>query len=338
MYDKRKKTLTPCKETEFRSHKLLERQDLSKWVEQYPAILGEELLVVTSEYDRFDKTSERLDLLAIDKEGNLVVIELKRDDSGKSVDLQAIKYAAYCSTLRLGDLVDMYARYQKQKGADLTTEAAQGAILDFIDNDDFEELNDRPRIILVAKEFRPEVTASVLWLRKFEIDISCVKWDPYELSEDCVVFNSSVLIPLPEAINFIIQSEKKDIAEHTKTLTQTEYIQFFSRCLESLNKLLPREYVTPSAKPYYQIPTGLGGVHFEWAFHGRPRSNFGVELHFEKGNKEQNQCLISACAQLKDRLEAESREPVVIQKEWGQTWARMYVEKQQGKITDDLKD
>ena len=104
IYDKQNKTITPCKETEFRSHGLLERQDLAKWVEQYPNILGEELLVVTSEYDRFDKTNERLDLLAVDKTGNVVVIELKRDDSGKNVDLQAIKYAAYCSTLTLGDL------------------------------------------------------------------------------------------------------------------------------------------------------------------------------------------------------------------------------------------
>jgi len=68
-YDKRKKSLTPCNETEFRSHGLLERRDLSKWVEQYPALLGEELLIVTSEYDGFDKTNERLDLLAIDKDG-----------------------------------------------------------------------------------------------------------------------------------------------------------------------------------------------------------------------------------------------------------------------------
>lgn len=337
-YDKGKKSLTPCRETEFRSHGLLERQDLSKWVEQYPAILGEELLVVTSEYDRFDKTNERLDLLAIDKDGNLVVIELKRDDSGKSVDLQAMKYAAYCSTLRLVDLVDIYARYQRQKGTDLSLEAAQQVILDFIDNDDFEELNDRPRIILVAREFRPEVTASVLWLRKFGIGISCVKWDPYELSEDCVVFNSSVLIPLPEAIEFIIQSEKKETAEHSKTLTQAAYVEFFSQCLEFLKKRLPRAYVAPSPKSYYQIPTGLGGVHFEWGFHGRPRSSFGVELHFEKGNEEQNQTLISACAQLKDRLQTEIGEPVVVQKEWGKTWARMYVEKQQGKMTDDLRE
>ncbi len=32
--------------------------------------------IISTEYDRFDKTNERLDLLAIDKDGNLVVTEL----------------------------------------------------------------------------------------------------------------------------------------------------------------------------------------------------------------------------------------------------------------------
>lgn len=28
----------------------------------------------------------------------------------------------------------------------------------------------------------------------------------------------------------------------------------------------------------------------------------------------------------------------MIQKEWGKTWARMYVDKQQGQMTDDLRE
>jgi len=338
VYDKQSRSLTPCKETEFRSHDLLGRQDLVKWVEEDPAILGEELLIITSEYDRFDKTSERLDLLGLDKDGTLVVIELKRDDSGKSVDLQAIKYAAYCSTLRLVDLVEMYVKHQKQKGLELTSEAAQTAILDFIENGDFEELNDRPRIVLVAREFRPEVTASVMWLRKFGLDISCVKWDPYELSDMQVAINSSVLIPLPEAEEFIIQAERKEVAEHSMTLTQSEYVQFFSGCVELLKRQLPRDYASPKPSSVYQIPTGLAGVHFEWAFHGRPRSSLGLELHFEKGNKQTNQKLFSACARLKEQTEKVLNEMVVLQPDWGKTWARLHVEKQQGRITDDLRE
>ncbi|WP_181164443.1 restriction endonuclease subunit S [Amaricoccus solimangrovi] len=41
---------------------------------------------------------ERLDLLAFDKEGQLVVIENKLDDTGRDVVWQALKYAAYVST------------------------------------------------------------------------------------------------------------------------------------------------------------------------------------------------------------------------------------------------
>jgi len=338
VYDKRKKSIAPCKETEFRTHGLLERQDLAKWIESNPAILGEELLIVTSEYDRFDKTNERLDLLALDKDGNLVVIELKRGDSGKNVDLQALKYAAYCSTLRLTDLVDMYIWFQKQKGTILSPEQAQQTILDFIENDDFEELNDRPRIMLVASEFRPEVTASVLWLRTFGMDISCVKWDAYELSEDCLAINSSVLIPLPEAKDFVIQAEKKELAEHTMTLTNTETLKFYNRCIESLKKRLPGEYAPPSSQSYYQIQTGLRGVHFEWAFHGRPRSSFGVELHFEKERREQNLDLFRVCTQQKERLEEELGSPVVVMEEWRKTWARLYIEKQECTMTDALRD
>ena len=97
-----------CEKTDFRSHIIMERQHLEKWIEKNPDILGEELLIITNEYDKFDKTKERLDLLALDREGNVVIIELKRDDSGKNVDLQALKYAAYCSTLTLDRLIPIY--------------------------------------------------------------------------------------------------------------------------------------------------------------------------------------------------------------------------------------
>ena len=121
------------------------------------------------------------------------------------------------------------------------------------------------------------------------------------------------------------------------TRTKAEYVKFYSLCIESLKQKLPGEFASPSTKSYYQIPTGLGGVHFEWAFHGRPRSSFGVELHFEKADRAQNQKLITACSQLKERLEKEIGSPVVVMNEWGNRWARLYVEKLEGKMTDTLK-
>lgn len=74
-----------------------ERKDIQEWIINNPKILEEDLLVITKEFADFDGTQERFDLLALGKEGNLVVIENKRDDSGKSVVRQAVKYASYCS-------------------------------------------------------------------------------------------------------------------------------------------------------------------------------------------------------------------------------------------------
>ena len=137
-YNKNLKKVSRYDETDLKSHNILERQDIEKWIENYPDIVGEELLIITTEYDKFDKTNERLDLLAMDKEGNLTVVELKRDDSGKNVELQAIKYAAYCSTLSLDEVVKLYQQYLKKKNNEVNDEEAKKRIIEFIDNDEFE--------------------------------------------------------------------------------------------------------------------------------------------------------------------------------------------------------
>jgi hypothetical protein len=335
-YDKGLKKISIFEETEFKTHKILERQDLEKWIEDNPDILGEELLILTTEYDKFDKTDERLDSLAIDKDGNLAIIELKRDDSGKTVELQAIKYGAYCSTLIFTDIVNLYQQYLSKKGEKITFEETETRIREFI-SDEFEELNDRPRIILVSKEFRPEVTASILWLRKFGIDIKCIKLTPYELDKNTIIFESTILIPLPEAEDFIIKAEKKENVENKLTISQEEYVKFYKELIKQLKVKMPFSYSDPLPKSYYQILSGIGGIHFEWGFHGRPRSSFGVELHFERGNKAFNMKTIERMEPLKTEIEKQTGESVVFQKEWGKAWSRIYIEKGEGKMTDDLK-
>jgi len=88
-----------------------EREHLQEWIAKMPESLGEELLIIQKEFDGFDETRERLDLLALDKQGDLVIIENKLDDSGKDVVWQALKYASYCSSLSKSQIVDIYTAY-----------------------------------------------------------------------------------------------------------------------------------------------------------------------------------------------------------------------------------
>jgi RecB family endonuclease NucS len=78
---------------------LRERAHLQEWIAKYPLALGEELLVIQKEFAGFSDTQERLDLLALDKEGSLVIIEHKLDDTGRIATWQPLKYASYCARL-----------------------------------------------------------------------------------------------------------------------------------------------------------------------------------------------------------------------------------------------
>lgn len=335
-YDVKSKEFLSTQETDFKSNEIMERKDIEKWVMAFPEILGEDLLIISAEYNKFDRTKDRLDLLAIDKKGKLAIIELKRDDSGKSVELQAVKYAAYCSTMTFSDLIPLRKSYLSKNGIQKTNEEVEKELYEFIDNDDFEELDDKPRIILVARNFRPEVTSSVLWLRRFNVDLSCVKLTPYKISKDKIALVSSKLIPLPEAEEYIIRSEKKESAMFTRS--QLEYLEFYQNLVHGLRQKTSMPLADAKPQSIYQIPTGISGVHFEWAFHGRPRSSFAVELHFEKADKDANLKLLKEIEKSKDEIEKETGEKVIFQEDWGKVWARLYIEKNEGKMTDELKE
>ena len=95
--DSKNKTTKEIREISFKEVGLKERKDLQEWIASNPNMLGEVLLIIQKEFDGFNDTNERLDLLALDKEGNIVVIENKLDDSGRNVVWQSLKYAGYCS-------------------------------------------------------------------------------------------------------------------------------------------------------------------------------------------------------------------------------------------------
>ncbi|MCD6564544.1 MAG: DUF91 domain-containing protein [Bacteroidales bacterium] len=195
------KKLIKLEPTKYSSLNLLERFDIQEWIEKTPEILGESLLVISKELEL--PSRKRLDLLAIDKDASLVVIELKRDDSGSDVEWQAIKYVSYCSNFLLEDIFQYYANYLESDDDD-----AQLKIEEFID-EEIDKLNLKQRIILCSKEFHSDVISAVLWLRDYGIDITCVKLIPYLDSNHQLFIKPEIIIPLPEAKDYIVKKESK---------------------------------------------------------------------------------------------------------------------------------
>lgn len=74
-------SLEPVDKTSLAAEKIRERQDLQRALRQRIDVLGDDLLVVAEEYAVFKDSRRRVDLLALDRAGTLVVIELKRTDT-----------------------------------------------------------------------------------------------------------------------------------------------------------------------------------------------------------------------------------------------------------------
>src|SRR5690606_36690952 len=84
------------------------------------------LMVVAEEFGEFRDVRRRLDLLCMDKSGQLVVVELKRTEDGGHMELQALRYAAMVSTMTFRQLVDIYERHLARVG-DTTSQTARAA-------------------------------------------------------------------------------------------------------------------------------------------------------------------------------------------------------------------
>ena len=194
--DPSKKDTQAVKEIEFAEAGFKERDDIQEWIVANRSILDEDLLVIAKEFSGFDRTAERADIVAVDAQGNVVVIELKRDDTGASVHWQAIKYASYFQRARPEDIVGMLAAHAK-----ISEEEAVTRLKQHLDVDDLESLNGDQRIILASHRFAPEVTSAVQWLNdKALIDglITCVQLTPYRDNDsNSFYIQASTILPVP---------------------------------------------------------------------------------------------------------------------------------------------
>ncbi len=183
--DKESNRIAPLAEKSFSELGFTERQHLQEWLAHAPDTLGEEVLSIQKEFDGFDDTRERLDLLALDKDGNLVIIENKLDDSGRDAVWQALKYAGYCSNLSKGQVVEIYQDFLHKAGEQPNNPPldAKESIVEFLEAADFDEItlnrSQSQRVMFVAARFRKEVTNTALWLIGHGISCQCFKVTPY---------------------------------------------------------------------------------------------------------------------------------------------------------------
>lgn len=240
--------LEEINETTFYENDLKERQHIEEWIRKNPEIMGEELLIIGHEYDDFEN-NERIDLLAIDKEGNLVIIEVKRDSSGSAVDFQALKYVSYMSRRNSKEIVEIYSRYINNNLIKLDPIQE---IMDFLNIDNEALLNDMlnntQRIIIIGKDFDKRVLSVCAWLYENGINVKCISIKPYEYNEE-IFIDTNQIIP-PEKIEEYYINKKSRISNQS-IKSDDKIIEFLSSIVENINSMSNLNIKYPGKRYYF---------------------------------------------------------------------------------------
>ncbi|PSW73706.1 hypothetical protein C9J41_10890 [Photobacterium sp. GB-50] len=224
LYNISNKNLTALTQTTFAAEGLLERQDLQEALKGCIGAIAPDCLVISEEFSDWEDSRRRIDLLAIDKSANLVVIELKRDEIGAHMELQSLRYAAMISTMTFDKACSYFEEYIEKEELELN---ARQTILDFVDLDEssLDDFGNDVRIVLASADFGKELTTSVLWLRDKGIYISCVRLTPYRYNDD-VLINAEQIIPVPEIEEYQVKFREKQVEQRTSKKTQRDYSKY----------------------------------------------------------------------------------------------------------------
>lgn len=207
--------LTKLDQSSLGAEHLWERRDLQAYLRMHlHQIEGtSDLLVIAEEFADWADSKRRIDLLAVDRRGNLVVIELKRGSTGEHMELQAVRYAAMVSTLTLDQAAHAFAQFRSTTGEATTSDAARDLIIGHIDSDQPEEDFGRDvRIVLVSEDFSLEVTSAVMWLSAKGVDITAIRLSVHKLG-DRVLLDFLQVIPFKGAEDYQVRVRNKEQSE-----------------------------------------------------------------------------------------------------------------------------
>ena len=160
---------------------------LESWLENSPDALVQDEIILW--IGRQTSTSHEnstiyVDLLGLDAEGNLVIVELKRNRAPREVVTQLLEYAAWGNELDEEEIEAIAEEYFQTR--DLRR--SRDVFTDTFEVDEFPPLNRRLRLFVVAGEIPQRVLEVCRFLRSHEMDISCIEISTFQTeSEEIIV-------------------------------------------------------------------------------------------------------------------------------------------------------
>ncbi len=308
LYEMTPNEFRPLNQSSFQDLKVRERGDLQRLLRSQIEVLGDDLFVLSEEFGDWEDSRRRIDLLAIDKQANLVVIELKRTNDGGHMELQAIRYASMVSAMTFDRAVQVHKEFLSRMGD--SSDDAENRILDFLgwENTEDEEFAPDVRVLLVSEDFGKELTTAVLWLRDRDIDIRCIRLRPYQDGEKRLI-DVQQIIPLPEANDYQVQlREKGQVSRKQRAERYDVRLRFWEGLVALARQHKTRHAnIKPGVYNWIGASSGIRGLGFNYAI----VQEYGIaELYIDRGDAVENKRIFDKFFEHKEEIEKSFGEPL----------------------------
>ena len=183
-----------------------------------PKIFGEPLLLVKEQARTHE--GKIADIVALDLNGNSVIIELKKDKASLGVDVQALQYLASFSKLKGKYFI-------KEFFLNLHNNEIENKLYTFFESYgfkfDIENINKESRIILIAQDFDPILFSMGEWLSNKGVPFKCIQYTPfnieyenkkYEYIDFSIVFDRTQYLNQPLMVKNFQSDRKNEIFWH----------------------------------------------------------------------------------------------------------------------------
>lgn len=164
-----------------------EKDDLEKWLKTNPKILGDNILVFG---EQVWTKSGPLDYLGIDNDGNIVIVELKRDKLARDVLAQAIDYASDVANWDIEKLNEICLTFSGNSLEDYITDHFENIELDDL------VINKAQRLLLVGFSIDEALSRMIEWLSsKYDVGINAIILNYVKTSSGNELLSRTVIIP-----------------------------------------------------------------------------------------------------------------------------------------------
>lgn len=145
---------------------------LEDWIEKDVSIVSEDLLLIGRQVQTDFGGS--IDLLCLDEQGDIVILELKRDKTPREIVAQLLDYASWVKELSNERITEIANNYLKEKTLEQAFKEKFGSNLPEI-------LNENHRMLIVASELDPSSNRIIEYLSDtYGVEINAVTFQYFQ--------------------------------------------------------------------------------------------------------------------------------------------------------------